>query len=111
MRPYFTDAATASALGRMGACCIVVDKRQQTDSAIKVLAAAENSLSSAYLDGFEELSLPDAQGRGFVMHPYSGMPDPVDLGPVRVAGWSKSSTGRLLPTPHAKLLVLGVTTY
>ncbi|WP_328993915.1 phospholipase D family protein [Kribbella sp. NBC_01245] len=109
--PYFSDRDVANALGKLGACCIVVDKRQQTDRAVRILDNIGTPISSAYLDGFEEISLPDERGRPHVIHPYGGMPDPVLLGPVRVAGWSRNESNRLLPQLHAKLLILGVTTY
>jgi hypothetical protein len=110
--PYFTDRQVATALGGLGRCCVVVDKQQPRREAVELLAQTGVPLSSAYLEGFEELAVPDQHGAGPIIHPYSGPLDPVDLGPVRVAGWKAPGQGeRPRPLLHSKLLVLGVTTY
>ncbi|MEJ3741750.1 hypothetical protein WEI85_00410 [Actinomycetes bacterium KLBMP 9797] len=109
--PWLTDHAVAEALASFDQCCIVVDKQQPEYDAVRRLANEGNPLSSAYLDGFEEMALPDKNGKAPVIHPNSGRLDPVELGPVRVAGWRRASDGTAMPMLHSKLLVLGVTTY
>lgn len=109
--PWLTDQAIASALAGLGDCCIVVDKQQLDYAAVRHLAEHGSSLSSIYLPAFEDLGLPDQEGNPPVIGPSTGMMPPVDLGPVRVVGWRKADNGQPRPMLHAKLLVLGVTTY
>jgi hypothetical protein len=109
--PWLTDHTVADALASLRQCCIVVDKQQPDYDAVRRLARTGNALSSNYLEGFEELALPDPEGNPPVITPFSGRIEPVDLGPVRVAGWQKAKHGTPRPMLHAKILVLGVTTY
>jgi hypothetical protein len=101
----------AEALASFDQCCVVVDKQQPQYVAVRQLAAEGKPLSSAYLEGLGEVALPDENGNPPVIHPYSGMPEPVELGPVRVAGWRRAPDGSARPMLHSKVLVLGVTTY
>ncbi len=112
--PWLTDLAVIDELAALDALCVVVDKHEATARSA-LLHQRGSALSSAYLDGFEELALPDSHGLGPVIGPYRtttgpGLVEPVSLGPVRVAGW-KTNDGRRLPLLHSKMLVLGVTTY
>src|SRR5262245_12008294 len=91
--PWLTDRAVADALAAFAQCCIVVDKQQPEYGAVRRLADKGTPLSSAYLAGFDDLSLPDENGNPPVIGPYSGTPEPVELGPVRVAGWKRASDG------------------
>ncbi len=109
--PWLTDHAVAEALASFDQCCIVVDKQQPEYDAVRRLATEGRPLSSAYLDGFDELALRDDSGNPPVIHPNSGRLDPVELGPVRVAGWQRARDGSRRPMLHSKVLVLGVTTY
>ncbi|MPZ26515.1 MAG: hypothetical protein GEV12_08665 [Micromonosporaceae bacterium] len=109
--PWLTDAAVVDALLQLDQCCIVVDKQQPEYPAVRRLAAEGRPLSSAYLEGFEELAPSDENGNPVVIHPGSRFPMAVDLGPVRVAGWQRAPDGSKRPMLHAKMLVLGVTTY
>lgn len=109
--PWLADRTVAEALASFDQCCVVVDKQQPEYDAVRRLANDGKPLSSAYLDGFEETALPDESGNPPVIHPYSGRLDPVELGPVRVAGWLRAKDGATRPMLHAKMLVLGVTTY
>lgn len=109
--PWLTDRAVVEALASFDQCCIVVDKQQPDYDAVQRLAREGKPLSSAYLDGLHELAIPDQNGNPPVIHPYSGRLDPVELGPVRVAGWQKAADGSARPMLHSKVLVLGVTTY
>jgi len=101
----------AEALASFDQCCIVVNKQQPEYDAVRRLATEGRPLSSAYLDGFDELALRDDSGNPPVIHPNSGRLDPVELGPVRVAGWQRARDGSRRPMLHSKVLVLGVTTY
>jgi hypothetical protein len=92
-------------------CCVIVDKQQPEYAAVRRLAQHGRPLSSAYLEGFEELAPPDKNGKPVVIHPGSRLPMAVDLGPVRVAGWRRAADGSARSMLHAKMLVLGVTTY
>ncbi|MFC9694333.1 hypothetical protein ACFTSF_37665 [Kribbella sp. NPDC056951] len=105
--PWLTHNGVSQALARLGSCCIVVDKQQPTYRAVQLLSDTATPLASGYLEGFEELALPDENGAGPLIHPYSGSLESVMLGPVRIAGWQ----GKGQPLLHSKLLVLGVTTY
>jgi hypothetical protein len=109
--PWLTDPAVAAALATLDQCCVVVDKQQPEYDAVRRLASQGNPLSSAYLDGFEDMALPDENGNPPVIYPNSGPLDPVELGPVRVAGWRRAGDGTPRPMLHSKMLVLGVTTY
>jgi len=102
--PWLTDHAVAEALASFDHCCIVVDKQQPEYDAVRRLASGGNPLSSAYLDGFEEMALPDASGNPPVIHPSSGRLDPVELGPLRVAGWRRATDGTTRPMLHSKML-------
>ncbi|MER6809949.1 hypothetical protein ABT299_11770 [Spirillospora sp. NPDC000708] len=108
--PWLTDFPVTRALTAFDQCCIVVDKQQPEYNAVRQLAARGNPLSSAYLDGFDEIALPDEDGNPPVIEPYTRRFD-VDLGPVRVAGWRRAKDGPPRPMLHSKMLVLGVTTY
>lgn len=108
--PWLTDFPVARALAAFDQCCIVVDKQQPEYNAVRQLAARGKPLSSAYLDGFDEIALPDEDGNPPVIDPGTGRFD-VDLGPVRVAGWRRAQDGAPRPMLHSKMLVLGVTTY
>lgn len=108
--PWLTDGAVVDALVSFDQCCIVVDKQQDDYAAVRRLARDGRPLSSAYLAGFTDTALPDEDGNPPVIHPFSGMPDPVELGPVRVAGHRKARDGSSKPMLHAKMAVLGVTT-
>jgi hypothetical protein len=108
--PWLTDYAVTRALASFDQCCIVVDKQQPEYNAVRQLASKGNALSSAYLDGFDEIALPDEGGNPPVIHPSSGRFS-VELGPVRVAGWRRAKDGAPRPMLHSKMLVLGVTTY
>lgn len=112
--PWLTDPAVIDELSSFGGTCIVVDKQHLGPRAMGLYQRGR-AISSLFLDGFEELSLPDAAGDGPVITPYSGghgpsLVEPVWLGPVRVAGWAKHGR-EMLPLLHSKMLVLGVTTY
>jgi hypothetical protein len=109
--PWLTDDTVAGALASFDQCCVVVDKQQPEYGALRRLAREGKPLSSAFLDGFGELALPDENGNPPVIHPYSGRLEPVELGPVRVAGWRRARDGSARPMLHAKMVVLGVTTY
>ncbi len=112
--PWLTDLKVIDELAALDDLCVVVDKHVATRRSA-LLHQRGKALSSAFLDGFEELTLPDSNGQGPVIGPYRtttgpGLVEPVDLGPVRVAGWT-TNDGRKLPLLHSKMLVLGVTTY
>jgi len=109
--PWLTDNAVAEALASFDQCCIVVDKQQPEYGAVRRLATRGKPLLSTYLDGFEEVALPDERGKPPVIHPLSSRLEPVELGPIRVAGWRRAIDGTARPMLHAKMLVLGVTTY
>jgi hypothetical protein len=109
--PWMTDLVVAEALAAFDQCCIVVDKQQPEYGAVQRLARDGTSLSSAYLDGFDDLAPPDENGNPPVIGPYSGRLEHVELGPVRVAGWKRATDGSARPMLHSKVLVLGVTTY
>lgn len=109
--PWLTDFAVADALVALGSSCIVVDKQQPEYEAVRRLARLGTPLSSGCLDGFADLALPDANGSAPVITPHSPPLEPVELGPVRVAGWRRAGNGTPRPMLHAKMLVLGVTTY
>jgi hypothetical protein len=108
--PWLTDYAVTRALASFDQCCIVVDKQQPEYYAVRQLADDGKPLSSAYLDGFDEIARPDEDGNPPVIHPGSGR-FAVELGPVRVAGWRRAEDGTARPMLHSKMLVLGVTTY
>jgi hypothetical protein len=74
------------------------------------VASEGKPLSSAYLDGFDEIALPDEDGNPPTIHPHHRRFG-VGLGPVRVAGWRRAKDGAARPMLHSKMLVLGVTTY
>lgn len=112
--PWLTDLVVIDELAALGALCVVVDKHVATRRSATLHDRA-NALSSAFLDGFEELTSPDSNGHAPVIGPQRtmtspGLVEPVSLGPVRVAGWT-TKDGRKLPLLHSKMLVLGVTTY
>jgi hypothetical protein len=109
--PWLSDRAVVNELVAFPQCCIVVDKQQPEYAQLRRLAAQGRPLSSAYLEGFQELAPPDEHGKPVVIHPGTRLPMAVDLGPVRVAGWRPAANGSMLPILHAKMLVLGVTTY
>jgi hypothetical protein len=108
--PWLTDDRVVDALMQLGQFCVLVDKQQPDYAAVRKLARHGNPLSGAYLPGFEELALPDANGAAPIITPHSGKLDPVQLGPVRVVGWQQAQ-GEKRPMLHSKLLVLGVTTH
>lgn len=108
--PYFTSRAVADALLSLDACCVVVDKQAQRSPALASLAArAGGGLSSHYLYELNDLTAPDENGSGPTVGPYSSWPDPVELGPVRLAGWTRDPSGASRPQLHAKMLLLGIT--
>jgi hypothetical protein len=109
--PWLTDRDVAAALSSLANCSIVVDKQQPEYDAVRQLAQYGTGLSTAYLKGFEEVSYSDESGEPPIIAPGSPYPLSVELGPVRVAGWRKSADGASRPMLHAKVLVLGVTTY
>jgi hypothetical protein len=109
--PWLSDPAVTEALASFDQCCVVVDKQQREYEPLRRLAREGNPLSSAFLEGFNYLAVPDETGNAPVIHPYGGRLDPVELGPVRVAGWTRASDGSTRPLLHSKVLVLGVTTY
>lgn len=109
--PWLTDRAVADALASFDQCCIVVDKQQPDYASVQLLANAGDALSSAYLDGFTDMAPPDASGNPPIIHPNSGRLEPVELGPVRVAGWRRARDGSARPMLHSKMVVLGVTTF
>ena len=91
-------------------CCVIIDRQQTRLDAAHRLHAAGRPLSSAYFPGFEDLRLPDADGGTPVIGPYSPFPNPLALGPVRAAGWARSSAhGDRRPLVHVKMLVAGRT--
>jgi hypothetical protein len=109
--PWLNHPDVVSALLELGQVCVVVDKKAADRATVTQLHDAGTPLVSTYLPGFENLSVLDEQGRPFLIAPNSGRPDPVDLGPVRVAGWQRPPRGQPpAPLLHAKMLVLGVTT-
>jgi len=109
--PWLTDRDVADALTAFDQSCIIVDKQQPEFGAVKRLAVRGRPISSTYLEGFDELSVADEEGNAPVVGPYDGLPDPTDLGPIRVVGWQKAVDGSARPMLHSKLLVVGVTTY
>jgi hypothetical protein len=108
--PWLTDDRVVDALTQLDQCCVLVDKQQPDYAAVRRLARDGRALSSWYLPGFEELTLPDENGAAPIITPHSGKIEPVELGPVRVVGWQQA-LGEKRPMLHSKMLVLGVTTY
>jgi hypothetical protein len=109
--PWLTDRDVVDALTAFGQCCIVVDKQQPEYEGVRRLASQGRPISSAYLEGFDELATTDEEGNGPVIGPHSGLPEPMALGPIRVAGWQEAADGSRRPMLHSKLLVVGVTTH
>lgn len=108
--PYFTSMAVADALLELTSCCVVVDKQSRGSSAMSRLATrVEGGLGSQYLYELNNLTLPDKSGAGPTVGPYTPWPEPVELGPVRLAGWQRDPGGGQRPLLHAKMLLLGVT--
>ncbi|MBG6092809.1 hypothetical protein [Actinomadura viridis] len=70
-----------SALASFDQCCIVVDKQQPQYTAVRQLASNGKALSSANLDGFDEIALSDEDGNPPVIHPYTKRFSE-ELGPV-----------------------------
>jgi hypothetical protein len=88
-------------------CCIVVDRQQRAREPLERLHRDGEGLSSMYFRGFQDVSVPDADGRVPVIGPGSPMPDPLALGPVRAAGWTEARRSR--PLVHVKMLLAGRT--
>lgn len=109
--PWLTDWKVSRALASLAQCCILLDKQQPPYPAVEQLAKTDSALSSAYLRHFDMLALPNPDGSGPVLGPFSQMPPPVLLGPVRLVGWARDQHGKPRPMLHSKMLVLGVTTY
>jgi hypothetical protein len=109
--PWLMDFRVVNALASLGEGCIIVDKQQPDYSAARHLAEIGRPLSSLFLDGFDMLTRPGPDGSAPVLGPYSPRVEPVELGPVRMVGWSRDAQGTARPMLHSKMLVLGVTTY
>lgn len=99
------------ALALFKGCCVVIDKGPRGYAAQARLMTAGTPISSIYLPGFEEFGPPDSHGRPPVIGPYGSMPEPVDLGPLRAAGWASERQGESRPLVHAKMLVAGTATW
>jgi hypothetical protein len=78
---------------------------------VRQLAKEGKPLSSAYLDGFDELAIPDDDGNPPVIHPHSGRLNWPRSVPMRVADWQRARDGSARPMLHSKVLALAVTTY
>jgi hypothetical protein len=90
--------------------CVIIDRQQQGRHEVDRLHRDGRPLSSAHFPGFMDLAYPDADGSRPVITPGSSMPDPIELGPVRAAGWTGSGTARdYRPLVHVKMLVAGRT--
>lgn len=89
--------------------CVVVDRQQKQRAELDRLQAEGRSLSSLHFSALEMVALPGADGSAPVLGPYSGRPEPVELGPVRAAGWSSSPRGQSRPLVHVKMLIAGRT--
>jgi hypothetical protein len=97
--PWLTNYRVASALARMSACCIVVNKggaSHTVSSRLRKCGGFPNVLANL------RDKVPDADA--VVLGPTGRLPE-YDLGPLRIAGWQREGEGT--PLLHAKLLVLG----
>ncbi|TAL20161.1 MAG: hypothetical protein EPN99_09590 [Frankiales bacterium] len=90
--------------------CVVVDRQQNRLEEVQRLQANGQPLSTLHLPGFDEIRLPNEDGSVPVIGPGTPLREPVALGPVRAAGWRRS-TARRDPRPyvHVKMLVGGRT--
>jgi hypothetical protein len=105
--PYLTSQAVVTELLALDRHCIVIDKQAHASSARQRLASG-SGIETRHLPGFTELGVLDENNMPPVIGPTSGLPEPIELGPVRLAGWRRDTTGRPRPLLHAKMLVLGI---
>lgn len=89
--------------------CVIVDRQQRQREPLERLHAGGRSLSSLHFRELDLVTQPEADGSAPVLGPYSGRPKPVELGPVRAAGWSTGPRKQSLPLVHVKMLVAGRT--
>jgi hypothetical protein len=88
--------------------CIVVDRQQTSREPLERLHRDGTALTTLFLPGFDEVTLPLPDGSAPVIVPGQPMPDPVELGPVRAAGWAATGRGGgSRPLVHVKMLVAG----
>jgi hypothetical protein len=106
--PYLTSHAVVAELLTVDRYCIVIDKQAQASSARQRLASGGSGIETRHLPGFDEVGVLDQDDMPPLIGPTSGLPEPIELGPVRLAGWRRDATGRPRPLLHAKMLVLGI---
>jgi len=86
--------------------CVIVDRQQSKRSQLERLNKSGSPMTSLGLPGLDEVALPLEGGGAPLVGPHSPMPRPVDLGPVRAAGWLFGGA-KSLPLVHVKMLVAG----
>jgi len=85
--------------------CIVVDRQQTSRRELNRLHGSGLPLTTLHLPGFEGVTLPRPDGSAPVIGPGEPMPEPLELGPVRAAGWRPGGSQK--PLVHVKMLVGG----
>lgn len=105
--PWLTSVELVDALAKVGGgVCVAVDKGG-VGSAVRQLNDSASGMRQGCFDGLLEYGEADETGAGPVIGPYSRMPGDEAIGPVRLVGYRKTSSGSKLPLLHAKLLVVG----
>ncbi len=105
---WLSDKALVTALRRLDACCIVVNKPDRDEPAQQHLLHEGNGLPASALPALADLQRRRSDGGRQILGPFGAIEE-IELGPVRVAGYRAGDRTR--PLLHAKLLVLGTLTW
>jgi hypothetical protein len=105
---WLSDKELVTALRRLDACCIVVNKPDRDEHAQQSLLREGNGLLASVLPALADLQRRRSDGGRQILGPL-GPIEEIELEPVRVAGYRAGDRAR--PLLHAKLLVLGTLTW
>lgn len=104
---WLSDKALVSALLRLDACCIVVNKPDRDEPAQQRLLREGNGLPAPALPALADLQRRRSDVGPPILGPFGAIEE-IELEPVRVAGYRAGDRAR--PLLHAKVLVLGTLT-